>query len=322
MSPRYVLAITGKLRSPQPGASRQVKFFNTLWDSVDIFRVDVLGRRHFVVTIYFRDITGTPVNAFDGEHFIVASSHTGGFIMTVDIKAGQDDYRITTYDLVKPYDIGPVPTPTRDIPIPPDSPRVVTGVGLHPKDTLIVREQYWARLAESYMLAPLEKKTVSYTTSSGLQETSSEQTTVDQSLSVGVSGGWGPISASINASLNVSSTTSHQVTVTEERSTFLSDNLENQRDKPVMYLRWQLTDVISLYGQAVPQGASVVLGQNPVLIYGPYVLDELPVERAFEEDYAALTPEQRAALEESLLEGQSQMGQSQLAATARTPLPR
>jgi hypothetical protein len=303
MSSLSELAMARMLRSPEPRGARTVKFFNTFPASVDLFRVDTLGRRYLVAELPYEDKAGTAVQAFDGERFGVNSVHTGGFMMAVEIKGGQNDYRLTSYELRAPYDIGPVPTPTKQVPIPVDSTRTVTGMGLHSVDTFIIREQYWSRLSESYMLAPLEKKTVSYTTSSGMQQTSSEQSTVEKSLSVGVSAGWGPISASVNASLNESSTTSHQVTITEERTTFLSDTVENQRDKPVMYLRWQLTDVISIYSSSVPQGASVVLGENPVLIFGPYILDDLPAEPVFEDDYAALSSERRTALEDALIDG-------------------
>jgi hypothetical protein len=312
MTPFYADAIAMKLRSPQPEATRTVRFFNALPAWIDLYRVDQLGRRHLVAHLPF-DNTGYSVAAFDGERFVLGPYHTGGFVAAIEIKSGVNDYRITSYDLASPYDIGPVPQPNQRILIPPDSTRVVTGLGLHSTDALIVREQYWSRLGESYMLAPLEKKTVSYTTSSGMQQTSSEQDTINKSLSVGVSAGWGPVSASVNASLNQSSTTFHQVTVTEERSTFLSDTVENQRDKPVMYLRWQLTDVVTIYSESVPQGASIVLGENPVLIYGPYVLDDLPPEDDFQSEYQKLSSAQRTALEDGAIAG------LQLLQSSRTP---
>jgi hypothetical protein len=269
--------------------------------SLDLYRVDQLGRRHLVARLPYEDTAGVSVQASDGERFVLSSVHTGGFVAAIEIKAGVNDYRITSYDLASPYDIGPVPQPTKRTPIPPDSPRVVTGFGLHPSGALIVREQFWSRLNESYMLAPLEQKTVSYTTTSGMQQTSSDQETINKSLSVGVSAGWGPVSASVNASLNQTSTTFHQVTITEERTSFLSDTVENQRDKPVMYLRWQLTDVVTIFSESVPQGASVVLGENPVLIFGPYVLDDLPQEESFEAEYAALNAAQHTALEDGAI---------------------
>lgn len=301
MSSLYQQALTRKLRSPLPKATRPVKFFNTFPATTDLYRVDFLGRRYLVAHLPYEDKAGFVVQASDGERFVILSTHTGGFMMAVEIVAGRNDYFLTAYDLATPYDIGPVPTPTKQVPIPVDSTRVVTGIGLHQREALIIREQFWARLDESYMLAPLEKKVVSYTTTSGMQETSTEQETINKSLSVGVSAGWGPVSASVNASLNQTSTTSHQLTITEERTTFLSDTVENQRDKPVMYLRWQLTDVLTIYSAAVPQGASLILGENPALIYGPYLLDEIPAEESFQEAYASITAEQRAALESGIV---------------------
>jgi hypothetical protein len=70
-----------------------------------------------------------------------------------------------------------------------------------------------------------------------------------------------------------------------------------------MYLRWQLTDVVTIYSQPVPQGASIVLGENPVLIYGPYILDDLPPEDGFLSEYQKLSSAQRAALQDGAIAG-------------------
>jgi hypothetical protein len=191
--------------------------------------------------------------------------------------------------LSSPNDIGPIPVPTSSVPagtihpqpstpvpnstmiVPPDSPRVLVGCGTTPNGNYITREQYWERQSDSVCLAGNESRTVSFTVTEGKQETSSQEETVSKSLSAGVSGGWGPVSASISASLSKNSTSFQQVTVTEQLTTYVSHTMHNPHEQPVMYLRWQLIDVVTIFDKtSLDPVASIVMAENPIVVAGPY----------------------------------------------------
>ena len=125
--------------------------------------------------------------------------------------------------------------PARYALIPRDGDRVVVGVGslppvkvpteADPKKTeerrhTLIREQFWRRGSESYVLAPGEERTISVTHTSGREETSSTQETVSACVSGSASGSWGAFSASISASLSASSSSMHQVTVREQETRY------------------------------------------------------------------------------------------------------
>jgi hypothetical protein len=111
----------------------------------------------------------------------------------------------------------------------------------------VTREQFWSLDADSYMLLPGEKRTVSLTESSGMEHTTSSQESVAESLGVSASGGWGPISASVSSSLSSTSSTSDQLTIKSQETRYVSVELNNKTDKDMMYLRWNLMDVITIY---------------------------------------------------------------------------
>ena len=95
-----------------------------------------------------------------------------------------------------PGDIGPVPAPSVEMPIPNDSPSILVAAG-HSRDavgapTYMTRAQFWKRSGDSLTLAPNEQVTTGYTSTTGLQETSSDTKTVAESVNASLSAGWGP----------------------------------------------------------------------------------------------------------------------------------
>lgn len=219
-----------------------------------------------------------------GDCFLVTSRDTGGFMCAVKLAAmnakehPKNVYIVGPHDLVQPGDIGPLPEPTPDQPIPNDSPRVVVGASSFKKpadDThgkthyhhfRIVREQFWHRGANSYSLAPDEERTVNLTTTSGRQQMSSEETTVQKSLDLGVAVGWGPISASISSSLSSTTTGFQQMTISEQSTAYVSTVLKNHTTETRTVLYWQLIDIVTVFdfdGKAV---SSVSQAANPTLV--------------------------------------------------------
>ena len=208
-----------------------------------------------------------------GNAFLFSSAQTGAFASAIVLT----DINVVTYSihcelLAEPNDIGVYPKPTSDSPIPTDSPRVLVSCGLLPNGNPITREQFWSREADSYMLAAGEKRVVSFTESSGMEQTTSDQTTVAASVGVSASAGWGPISASVSSSLSKTSTTFQQVTVKTQQTRYESVELENKTDASRLFLKWALTDVITVFDKSNSTTAlsSIIMRERPILIGGPY----------------------------------------------------
>lgn len=176
-------------------------------------------------------------------------------------------------DLVAPNDIGPPPSPTDDILIPPDGPRIVVGLAARTADQAgtwdnLIHEQYWKRSSSSYSLAPGASRLITVSHASGRVDTSSSMENVSESLGTSVSAGWGPISASISANLSKSETTSRSVTLTENSENTSQESFRNETDEDETILYWQLMDVytwISNTGITTAQRAVVEMMQIPPL---------------------------------------------------------
>jgi hypothetical protein len=206
--------------------------------------------------------------------FIARNQLSGGFLCALvthakDAKGGKLTIPISCDLLVPPNDIGDFPQPSQDTLIPPDSPLVMVACGRLPNGNFITREQYWARQPDSFSLAPHEKKTVTITTTRGLQKTSSNTEKIEASLDVHANAGWGPISAGISSSLSANSTTFQQVTVTEETAVYESKIFDSKSDNPAVFLIWQLVDLVTIYKGQVPQ-ATMSMGEPPSLFSKPF----------------------------------------------------
>jgi hypothetical protein len=205
-------------------------------------------------------------------YWLFTSACSGAFAAVFQTPAS-GDVLITSVDLLNPNDIGQIPRPGKDVIIPADSPRIVVGCGSLPNGNVVVREQYWQRISDSYSIGPGEQKTVSNTVTSGMQQTTSDLTTVEGSVGASASGGWGPVSASVSASLSASSTNFQQFTSTTQTTSYVSDDYDNSLDNPSrMFLYWQLADSVTAYDDTGMALSSVVTGTQPVVIGGPYAL--------------------------------------------------
>jgi hypothetical protein len=137
----------------------------------------------------------------------------------------------------------------------------------------LVRYQYWRGTDDSYSLPPGDRRTLTVTTTTGLENTTTEQTVVSQSMAASASAGWGPISSNVSYALSESSNTTHTYTITEQTTRYESIELFNFTQDTVMYLAWQMMDVIDVYGLSngvyVP-GASIVSARAPKIYAGPF----------------------------------------------------
>ncbi len=283
-----------------------VQFTNQLPVTIQVAKVLGDGRIKIYTTIKPSKTgpsTSKGQKTHDGSEWVFFTAWTGSYIgrLTMSKKHPVDGAGIAQYDvdarlLHKPNDIGPPPDPDQPDPdgpagdgqnsgilIPPDSPRVLVGIGTIPPgvvsyedkgevSNVLLREQFWRRQPDSYAIAPGEHKTVSLTTTRGKQSTSSNSDTMAKSVGLSTGAGWGPVSASISASLSSSSTTTQQVTITEETTVYESTTFTNTdpRQQTEVFLLWQLVDVKTSFDGAGEAQAVVSQGAAPIWIKGPY----------------------------------------------------
>jgi hypothetical protein len=279
MNPNYEKALKRQLVS-QSGASliKGITFQNRLPIAVRLQWINTQGglENYANVPNKFEELApgakhgeGAGFQAWPKCFYQLTTSFSGAFVGLIEIKDGQAAYEVTPLLMTRPNDIGPFPQPSTTTLIPVDSPRVLVACGKSPNGKIVTREQFWKRSSESYTLAPHQTHTIGFSITSGMQETTSKQDTVAQSLGLSASAGWGAVSASVSASLSATSTTFQQVTITKQDTRYETVVLKNDTDKPQMFLKWQLSDVISIFEGPTPT-ATIVLAQSPTLIGGPY----------------------------------------------------
>ncbi|OWV74669.1 hypothetical protein ATY76_27380 [Rhizobium sp. R339] len=224
---------------------------------------------------------------------IVQAAQTGSFMCSIVMQTEGEAITVNYMLLTSPNDIGPVPQPTATMLVPPDSPRILVGCSTLADGKIVVREQFWDRQGDSCTLAPGEKKTITTTVTTGRQETSTHESTLAASLGMNANVGFGPFSASVSSSLSMTSRSFQQVTVSEQNTAYFADELTNPyTDQACLVLRWQLTDVITIFQ---PEGApcgSVIIGESPIIteIYGINALPTtLPMFELAEEDHALIS---------------------------------
>lgn len=147
-----------------------------------------------------------------------------------------------------PNGIGLPPSPTDLSPLPANSPRIVVDYGpLRDPGKYLLHEQAWRRAASSYCLAPGEKKTVIYTTKTGVTSVSDQVESIAAAMSLTTGGGWAGITVAVSASLSADRTVSRSQTIVNEASTELMDEVVNPNPtNPVLVLFWELTDIYSV----------------------------------------------------------------------------
>lgn len=267
----YQQALEGKLCSTQSGAKRSIDFLNLTAVPLLVSWADATGKLKLRGKLATKQQLRCD-DSYDGYAYVFIAVDSGAFVAACVQDASMvKPVEIDATWLCQPGDIGPLPQPSKGCPIPPDSPSVVVGAGGEFSDqkTAVVRQQYWHLSADSYVLGPREERLVSYQETSGMQQMTSEQKTMAESLGLSASGGWGPISASLTATLSATTSRMQQLTLTTETVRYESTTLKNPTDQPVMNLMWQLTDVVTVYQKLKPV-ASVVSTLRPVLIAGPY----------------------------------------------------
>jgi hypothetical protein len=217
---------------------------------------------------------------YAGEKVLIVSSVSGAFVTVLTLD-GPATYTIAGDAHVAPNNIGSPPQAGHVL-IPTDSQRVLVGSGRLRDGSLVTREQYWRRSDDSFVIGAGETRTASTTTTVGMQQTTSSLSTVSASVDTSATAGWGPVSASVSASLNATSTAYQQLDLTSESTSYVSNTIDNGAGQTAMaYMRWQLMDVITMFGLAIEgqdpvPSASIITGQQPLVLSAPYDPSQLP----------------------------------------------
>jgi hypothetical protein len=196
-------------------------------------------------------------------YFLVTAAQSGAFSAVAwwdTDPSPPTDTVVTSLSLLRPGELGDLPASTTSRPIPGDGPRVLVGSGQSSLNNApVTREQYWRLSSDSYSLQPSESRTVSSTTSSGMETTSSDSSTFATALGVSSSAtakfGWGQVSASVSASLSYSSSTFQQVTLNSQTVNFVSLSVEPPSE-PTLVLMWQICDVITVFDPTTKEPAA------------------------------------------------------------------
>lgn len=269
MNNNDILALQGELASPfgQPTIST-VNLINPLPLSVNLSWFDADSNLIYFTTVP-AGATLTYNNLISSQTwFMPTLAATGSFIGVFQTATGVSSYTVSLD--ASPNDIGPLPEPTTDIIIPPDGPRVLIAIGTAANGNVVVREQYWERMSQSYSLAAGETRTYSTTTTEGSQSTTSEQATVAESLGLSATAGWGPISASVSSSISRSTTAFQSYTVSDRVSSYVSDTVTNPGTSASTFFVWQLTDVVTVFSAGGTALSGMIMGENPLITSGPW----------------------------------------------------
>jgi hypothetical protein len=188
--------------------------------------------------------TGSLVAAFKvPDPNIVTLDATGNPIVRV-----MTDDNLDANELSAPFDS------VKDQRLPVGTPRVFVGIGFLPPGRnqkqaklCIYHDQYWRPSTSSFQMAPFERKKIILVQQSGISSTSTDESQTEEAISAGVSMGWGPISASINASFSASqrSSVSRSLSTLNESTTQVS--IDNCRNKSTLIIYWELVDAYTLH---------------------------------------------------------------------------
>lgn len=268
MKDLYEKALTGRLYATETDTTASVMMTNSLPVRIAVYSITNAGTRTSL-----GHVEAASTAEFDGttgDYLVVTSALSGSFICTYQMTSPDGAFTVDNSVLTEPNDIGSIPEPTLNQLVPVNSPLVMVGcstvTSTGGQQNFITREQYWNLQGDSYSLTVGESRTVSYTIVSGRQTTSSTQDTVGASVGVDAHAGWGPISAGISASLNAEASTFQQVSVNEQTTSYMSDTVTNSGDDDVVVLRWQMTDVITVFSPNYQPVSSIVSGLNPIIV--------------------------------------------------------
>lgn len=255
--PIYRQALANTLNTTDPSADlHDLKLKNHLYIPIGYTPVGTDGRHGLTRTLNNNESSDSQDYKSNLHvYHIITNALTGAFLAVFKLakNTSYDPGKDGHYDfLFQPNTIGVPPVANNLIPIPANSWSVVVGISDKIKtsdgeDAVVVREQSWNMSGTSYSLAPGETKQITVSHEFGRESTTSDSNTMASSVGTSVSGGWGPISAKISASLSATSSCSHDVSIRESESSSQVETLENKYDTSLMVYFWKLMDTVTIY---------------------------------------------------------------------------
>jgi hypothetical protein len=297
MNDTYARALAGTLRSEDDGAAGDFTIVNGLCVSLALWWLSEEGEQWGFDPQTGQAQDGAPPHPLQpaaqvllpevpaGYWWLLTTLGSGAFAAVVGKEApkqplpsrylGTTRVTVSPDDLVAPNELGRPPQSDDRHVVPGNSPRVLVGCAMIAAPgalgSALTREQYWELTGDSYSLAPRERRTISYTETTGMETTTSSQETVARSIGASVSGGWGPVSASVSASLSSSSTTFQQVSLSSESTTFVSREVTNESETEAeVVLVWQLIDLVTVFEAKGGALASIVSAINPAIVQSSF----------------------------------------------------
>ena len=310
MNADYQRAVEGTLCSTNRGNPSEFIIGNGLPVPLQVYWLSATGEQVSVMTspwpvaislplILQPKGTATFKATPDGYWWLLAAQGSGAFAAVVGKEresagrsyVAEQRVAVSAEELVPSGAIGMPPTPNSEVLMPSASPRILVACGPGPSGggTTILVEQQWQLSSGSYALAPHERRTISYTETSGMESTSAESSTVATSLGLSASAGWGAISASVSMSVSTSSSRFEEVTISSDSTEFTSTEIENETSTTQLVLLWQLMQTATVVESRNKPTASVVSALGPAI---PQLstLERLPPPTALEAE-RLLVPE-------------------------------
>ncbi|MCX7287334.1 MAG: hypothetical protein NTW20_07170 [Rhodobacterales bacterium] len=243
-----------------------------------------------VATTYAVDNSDFTHSVILGAPFIVRTADTGSFVMAsimpaVPSTAGDARHQFLKVPMFKPNQIPAPKAPKDQSTIPSDMPSILVDCGLIDlkggSKGVVLHEQYWRVGPNSFVLLPGQQKTISSEQVSGVTDESTSHESLSESLDLSVGGGWGPISASISASLSHSSDTSHTRRLQSQTRNQVEDMVANADvSKSINVFFWELVDRYVVIDPAKSKSAERVLGIVES-VKSPPLLGVSPVDAKF-----------------------------------------
>jgi len=212
------------------------------------------------------------LNVQEGKRVLFTTTFSGAKVYEWNEPCEQG-LHIDNYLLNPPnYSISLPPEPTKEVPIPPDTPRTVVGCGPWAYNSMfgcIVREQYWRRGSDSFSLGAGETRTVQLSYTFGIEETSSTIKQFSSTLGMSSSMGWDSFALGFNASMSSSITMEHSFSISKTWYSCSTETYKNTSEETEIVLKWQLMDVMTVLQVEqnflyIPK-AVVSVGQSPIL---------------------------------------------------------
>ena len=261
-------AMNGTLAAPaSSGSNINVSFSNNMVCPIYFYLVVTNGSVNYqkYVSAMIGGVQSFPVNV-PSSCYVVVKTVTGAYVCVVTIN-NTASVTIDCSSMSTPNDIGPWPKPSTSVPLPADSPKVLVACG-QIGSTIITREQNWRRSQESYSLPANSTRTIGVTSTLGVTSTSTDQSTVSQTLGLGLNGSWEQISASFSQSLSQTTMKTQTTTLSSTQTKYEEIKLDNTAvgSKPMICLSWGLADSYNIYSGSLLPSATVTSIQSPRIV--------------------------------------------------------